>query len=126
MNNDMPQRSVTVTWALLAATALSWALVIAALVFAWTHYEHVFRAFKVKLPAATIWVLDTGRLVTKFWYVGVLLGLLLFSGIVVLSWKLRHRTVGSLLGWFWFGTLLGVPLLLQLWIWVWLYLPVLH
>ncbi len=121
--DETSQRSVIFTWVLLAVTALLWIAVLAVLIMPVPHYEQIFRDFRVKLPDATIWLLNADRWVIKYWYMALLPGAILFCGVIFLSLYLRHRTRGALLLWLWFGTWIGVPLLMQAGIWMCLLLP---
>ncbi len=118
-----PGRSIAVTGSLLAATVVLWAVLVAVLVLIVPRYEDAFRARSVSLPAPTEWALAAGRWAELYWYVLPLFGLLVLPVVILLSWLLRHRVRGSLLGWLWFGVLLATPVLLQLAIWRALLLP---
>jgi type II secretory pathway component PulF len=123
MIQKTPGRSVAVTGSLLAATAVLWAVLVAVLVFVVPRYEDAFRARLVSLPAPTVWAVAAGRWAQLYWYVLPLFGLLVLPVVLLLSWLLRHRVRGALLGWLWFGALLGIPVVLQLGIWWALLLP---
>jgi len=123
MNQETTRRSVAVTGSLLAAATVLWAALVAVLVFVVPHYEHAFRDQALNLSAPTRWAVAAGRWAELYWYVLPLFGLLVLPLVILLSWLLRHRTRGSLLGWLWFGALLGIPVLLQLGIWWALLLP---
>jgi type II secretory pathway component PulF len=123
MDHETPKRSVAVTAALLAVSMSLWAALAAVLVVVVPRYEHDFRDRGLRLPAVTQVVVEAGRWADTYWYVLPLFGLLVLPVVVVVSWLLRHRASGALLGWLWLGSLLGVPLVLHLWVWVGLLLP---
>jgi type II secretory pathway component PulF len=108
---------------LLAAAVVLWIAVVVILVTVVPGYERAFANEARRLPASTEWLIASTRWAYKYWYVLVLFGLFVLPGIIILSWLLRHRLTGSLPAWVWFGALLGIPALMQLWIWLSLLLP---
>jgi type II secretory pathway component PulF len=96
-----------------------WVAAGAVLVFVVPDYERAFADQGLELRAPMQWTLAAARWGRRYWYVPGLL----VPMAVVLSWLLRHRATGSLLGWVWLAALLGVPLLLNLGISLALLLP---
>jgi type II secretory pathway component PulF len=118
MNHETTKRSTATTVVLLAVALVLWSSVPVVLLFVVPGYERDFRDLGLRLPAMTLATVAAGRWAGNYWYVLPLFGLLVLPVLVVLSFVVRHRGREAWPGGLWFGALLGLPVLMQMWIWL--------
>jgi type II secretory pathway component PulF len=118
MGPSAPRRSVVGTAVLTGVGVALWLALAFVLLYVAPHYQAVFADRGRRVPTATANTFTLAEWTARVWWAVALLSPVTLALIAVTSWAVRHRVPGTTAGRVWFGFLLGLPLLAQVWIWL--------